>query len=879
MAARDVQSEITRHLKPLMADIRDAIANRFRANSDGVECGAALSRIMDEMLTGLYGLASSMAYPSANQTMADGMVMVALGGYGRGMLAPFSDIDLMFLLPYKRTARAEQIVEFILYVLWDINLKVGQAVRSVEECVRLAKADMVIRTTLLDMRLLAGEETLMAELTKRLNRDVLSGSDKAFLAAKSAEREQRFEKPGESRYSLEPNIKTGKGGLRDLHFIQWVTAQVWRTHDLHELVDHKVFLPSELRRFRKAEAFLWSVRTHLHYLLGRAEERLTFDVQQEIARRLGYTDRTGRLEVERFMRRYFLVAKEVGELSRIFLSAVEAELGGGERRFLNFPSSIEGFPLRFDQLSIPDEGYFERNPFDLLRIFLVSLTSGRAIHPRAASAISRARMLINARFRTSPVANALFLIILDRQNCDEALRQMNETGILGRFLPDWGRVVAQMQYDMYHVYTVDEHTLLTIGNLARLERGEAEEAFPLATACMRNLSSRRELYLALILHDIAKGRGGDHSWLGEQVAYRLCGRLGLTDAETETVAWLVRWHLSMSEVALKRDLEDEKTIADFAALVQSPERLRLLLVLTTCDIESVGPGRWNSWKAGLLAELFARTSDMLSGTPTARGSNSRVLAAQDAARAELADWSDDEFTRFGALGAPGYWLAYDSAAHARHARLIGHAEAEGEKIAIAAWVDTPRAITEIAVYATDEPLLFSHLAGGIAATGFTIVDAKISPLSNGKVLDVFLVHDAHGATGNVADRTGRLREMIAKSMAGSLSLGDMLAKRSTTLIGRTKALPAPHRVIIDNDVSQGSNVIEVNGRDRPGLLYALTTTLDSVGVRISSAKISTHGHRVVDVFYVTDRSGRKITEGAWLHDIYVRLMGVLGGVA
>ena len=309
-----------------------------------------------------------------------------------------------------------------------------------------------------------------------------------------------------------------------------------------------------------------------------------------------------------------------------------------------------------------------------------------------------------------------------------------------------------------------------------------------------------------------------------------------------------------------------------------PERLRLLLVLTTCDIESVGPGRWNSWKAGLLAELFARTSDMLSGTPTSRGSGSRVHLAQDTARAELADWTDGEFARFAALGAPGYWLAYDAAAHARHARMIGNAEAEGETLSISAWVDAARAVTEIAVYAIDEPLLFSHLAGGIAATGFTIVDAKISPLSNSKVLDVFSVHDAHGATGNVADRTERLRAMIAQSMAGSLSLGDVLAKRGTTLIGRTKALPAPPRVIIDNDVSQGSNVIEVNGRDRPGLLYALTTMLDNVGVRISSAKISTHGHRVVDVFYVTDRYGNKITEGAWLHDIYVRLMGVLGGV-
>jgi [protein-PII] uridylyltransferase len=870
-----LQGDVTKRLKPVLGSVREAIAQHFSLHSDGMATGRALTAVMDETLAGLYRIASLVVYPSASQTVADSMQVVALGGYGRGVLAPYSDVDVMFLLPYKRTARAEQIVEFVLYVLWDLGVKIGHSVRSVEECVRLSKTDMVIRTSLLDMRGLTGEQALMTDLVKRMTRDVLAGTDKAFVAAKLAERDQRLEKAGDSRYRLEPNVKNGTGGLRDLHFIMWVSSQVWRTADPSELVRLGIFVASEARAFARAEAFLWTVRIHLHYLLGRAEERLTFEVEQEIARRLGYTDRSGTLEVERFMKRYFLVVKEVGELGRVFLSAVDAELSP-EWRFLALPIGVEGFPLRQEQVSIPDPKHFERTPLDLIRIFMVAAKHGRPIHPRAESAITRSRGLINAGFRADPAANALLLGILDGPGPDIALQRMNEAGILGRFLPDWGRVVGQMQYDMYHVYTVDEHTLKVIGNLGRIERGELETAFPLATAAFRKLSSRRELYVALMMHDIAKGRGGDHSIIGEQVAKKFCRRLGLSDAETETVAWLVRYHLSMSDVALKRDLEDEKTITDFAELVQSPERLRLLLVLTTCDIEAVGPGRWNSWKAGLLSELFAHTSDMLSGTPTSRGVGSRVRVAQELARKELADWSDREFESFAALGSPGYWLAYDAIAHAWHARMIGDAESMGEPLSVATRIDAVRAVTEIVVYAPDSPRLFSHLAGAIAATGFTIIDAKISPLTNGRVLDIFSVLDAHGETGDVGDRREKLAEILTRSLEGTLSLDDALAKRSTTLIGRTRALPAPPRVLIDNDVSQGFNVIEVNGRDRPGLLYALTSTLNDIGVRISSAKISTYGHRVVDVFYVTDHNGAKIVEGAWLHHIYVKLMEVLG---
>ncbi len=872
--ANRVQAEATVRLPPLLKAARDRIATYFMATNDGLASAQAYAAVIDTLLLGLTRLATDYAYPAATPTVGEALQIIAVGGYGRGVLAPYSDIDLLFLLPYKQTARAEQITEFILYVLWDLSLKVGHAVRTVADCIELAREDMVIRTSLLDMRPLAGDANLGLDLARRLTRDVLPGTDKEFLVAKIAEREARLDKTGDSRYRLEPNVKEGKGGLRDVQLILWVAAHLWQSGDPAELMRHKVFRVGELRHLAKAETFLWAVRVHLHYLVGRAEERLTFDMQRQIAAAFGYEDRAGALGVERFMKRYFLVAKEVGELSRLFLSAIEAELGA-EWKFVLFPASIEGFPLRQEQLSLPDDKHFERQPLDLLRIFLVAEKTGRSIHPRATSAISRSRALITPALRSDPVANDIFLEIMTESKPHEALGAMTEAGILSRFLPDWGRIVGQMQYDMYHVYTVDEHTLHVIANLAALEAPEGPYGFPLAATVLRQICSRRELYIALLLHDIAKGRGGDHSILGEQVAYKFCRRFGLSAAETETIAWLVRWHLAMSDIALKRDLEDERTIADFARLVQSPERLRLLLILTFCDIHGVGPGRWNNWKAGLLSELFTRTSDLLSGSATT-GSGTRVAQAQEAARRAMNQLSPVHIERFIEMGSAGYWLAYDALTHARHAELIEEATLSPNTIHLWTHVDAERSITEITVYADDRPGLFCTLVGSIAATGFSIVDAKISAIGQGKVLDVFSVQDASGDTGAVKDRRDLLLQNIERSRAGELNIAEDLSRRSTTFIRRTRALPAPPRVIIDNEASLTQTVIEVNGRDRPGLLYALASRMVELDLHISSAKISTYGHRVVDVFYIHNGRGAKIDDqNGRLHKIYECLMQVL----
>jgi [protein-PII] uridylyltransferase len=482
--------------------------------------------------------------------------------------------------------------------------------------------------------------------------------------------------------------------------------------------------------------------------------------------------------------------------------------------------------------------------------------------------------LVDRELRADAEANRLFLAMLTSTKDPEGgLRRLSEAGVFGRFVPDFGRVVAQMQYDMYHHYTVDEHTLFAIGMLHRIETGELAEEAPIASRVVHQVLSRRVLYLAVLLHDIAKGRGGDHSELGAEVAQKLCPRLGLSDEETETVAWLVRHHLLMSKTAFQRDLDDSQTIADFTGLVQSLERLRLLLVLTVADIRAVGPKTWNGWKAQLLRELYHRAEEQLSGGLITAGREARAAAAAKAIRAELADWSDDDFEPHLARGVAAYWLSFDTATLARHARLVRAAEAREQELSIETRVDRWRAVTEVTIYTPDRHGLISLLAGAIAGAAGNIVDARIFTLTNGMALDTFWVQDSDGGPFERPDRLARLAASVEHTLAGR-PLPD-LDQRLSAFTSRFDVFPVVPRVLIDNNASATHTVIEVNGRDRPGLLYRLTSVLTDLKLQISSAKISTFGQRAVDVFYVKDLFGHKVEAAPRLKAIRARLLGAL----
>ena len=855
------------------------IRRRFEATGDGAATIREQCFLMDQLIRALFDLVTQLIYPLHNPTSGERLAIVAVGGYGRGELAPYSDIDLLFLLPYKRTPHTEQVVEYLLYLLWDLGLKIGHSTRSVDECLRQARSDLTIRTGLLEARYLWGEQALFNELKRRFDSDIVKGSAAQFVASKLAERDARHKRVGDSRYQLEPNIKEGKGGLRDLHTLFWIAKYIYRTDDVGKLVELGVLSAEESQRFDRAQKFLWTVRCHIHYLAGRAEERLTFDLQTEIGRRMNYTDHAGSRGVERFMKRYFLVAKDVGDLTRIFCAILEADQQHKRRlswvRWGSARRALGGFVVDGERLTIPSEDFFKKDPLALLRLFHVAQQQDLDIHPRALRAASQSLRLINQKLREDPEANRLFLEILtSRKDPETALRRMNEAGVFGRFIPDFGRVVAQMQYDMYHVYTVDEHTLFAIAILHRIESGLLKEELPLATQLIPTIVSRRALYLAVLLHDIAKGRGGDHSEIGEQIALRLGPRLGLSAEETETVAWLVRWHLLMSSTAFKLDIADPQTIGNFVERVQSPERLKLLLVLTVADIRAVGPKVWNGWKAALLRELYHRAIEVISGGLSGEGQSSRAAAAQASARQLLPDFSEPEFATFVSRGYPFYWLSFDPATHARHARLMREAEASGAPLTVEKRVDSHRSVTEITLYTADHPGLFSRIAGALAISGANIVDAKIMTMSNGMALDTFWVQDSAGGPFDRRDKLAKLAVVFENVLTGDLKPHREFA-RPVAIPSRTRLFTVTPRVLLDNKASGSHTVVEVNGRDRPGLLFELTRALTGLNLQVSSAKISTYGEKVVDVFYVKNLFGHKIEHSAKLAEIQRTLEVVL----
>ncbi|MBO6782328.1 MAG: [protein-PII] uridylyltransferase [Alphaproteobacteria bacterium] len=857
---------------------RAQVQARFEANEiDGNKAKSELAFLFDQAIRIVHDSAAR-AYPAANPTEGDRMAVVAVGGYGRGELAPYSDIDLLFLFPWKQTAHGEQIVEYMLYMLWDLGLKVGHSTRSIEDCTRLAKRDLTIRTALLEARYLWGDQELFLELRKAFNDDVKSRSAMDFMTGKLAERDERHEKMGDSRYYVEPNIKDGKGGLRDLQTLYWIAKYAYDVDSVAELVDRGVITRAEARNFNKDQNFLWSVRFHLHYISGRAEERLTFDVQTQIAERMGYAERAGASGVERFMKHYYIVAKDVGDLTRIFCAAIEAE--NMSRPMIRLPRirkprDLMGFDLDRDRLTVTSDSQFAEDPVALIRLFYVAHNEGFDIHPHALRLVTQSLKLIDKAVREDPEANRMFVEMATSIDSPElVLTRMNEAGVFGKFLRDFGRVVGQTQHDMYHVYTVDEHTIQAIGLLAKIERGELKTEHPVASEVIHKVSSRRALYLAVLFHDIAKGRGGDHSVLGARVAKRVCPRLGLEAEECETVEWLVREHLVMSNVAQKRDLNDPKTIHDFVEIVQSPERLRQLLCLTVVDMRATGPNVWNNWKAELLRELYHAAGDVMSGGQLTDARADRVAAAKGRLREALADWPEEDIEAHFERGYAGYWLTFDTDTLAHQARVIREAEQQGLPLSIRTRVRNDIDVTELTIYTQDHPGLFSRVAGAISAVDANIVDAKAFTTPQGMALETFWLQDNADSALSASGTLAKLTVQIERALAGEMKREEAHAQR-TFVPERIKVFKVPPRVIIDNTASATHTVIEINGRDRPGFLYSVTRALFGLSLQISSAKISTFGERAVDVFYVKDSFGTKITHESRLAKIRETLLDAI----
>ena len=869
-------------IKSTFQDARAKVRTEVEAGLPGLAAARALSAIQDSLIQVLYDFATKHFYYAQNPTASEHLAVVATGGYGRGELAPGSDIDLLFVHPYKQAPWCESVAEFILYMLWDLGLKVGHATRSLVECSRLAKQDVTIRTALLEARYLAGDRKLFDEMRKKFWAEAAEGSGLAFVEAKLAERDERHARQGESRYLVEPNVKEGKGGLRDLQTLYWIGKYLYRVEDAGDLVAHNVFTRDEYKTFQKAEAFLWDVRVHLHYIAGRAEERVSFDVQPPLAAALGFKDNNPRRAVEAFMKAYFLVAKDVGDLTRIFCAALEEQnrkqkpaLSRLLPGFLKPRTGEDDFYVENGRLNAPANA-FSRDPVNLIRIFHIADEKNVDVHPHALRTITRSLDLITDDLRHDEEANRLFLAILSsRRDPERALRRMNEAGVFGRFVPEFGRVVALMQFNMYHHYTVDEHLIRAVGNVSAIEHGALKGEHPLSSDIVKRIKSREVLYCAILLHDIAKGLPGDHSNVGAAIAESLCPRWGLSHEDTQAVSWLVRNHLVMSDTAQKRDIGDPQTVRDFVTAVQTPEMLRLLLVLTVADIRAVGPGVWNGWKGQLLRELYYEAEALMTGGDATPARAARIEEAKAALSARITDFSDREREQALARHYDSYWLAFEPAAHERHARLMATADAKGDLIALSADSNEFRAVTEIVIYTPDHPGLFSRLAGAISVSGGSIVDAKVFTTTDGFALDVFSVQDAEGGPFGDVARVARLRQAIEKTLAGEMAPRAVFAQRPPKK--RTSAFRVRPRVHFDNAASTVATVVEVEGLDRPGLLYEVTRALFESGLSISSAIVSTYGERAMDVFYVRDGFGHKVFHPTRLKAVEERLLKALEG--
>ena len=802
--------------------------------------------------------------PPKNPSNPESFSILAVGGYGRGEMAPYSDIDLLFLVPTKRAPWVESVVEAMLYIFWDLKLKVGHATRTIADCIKLGREDYTIRTALLESRFLLGNRPLAAQLEQKLWSELFKDTGPDFIEAKLEERAQRHKKQGGQRYMVEPNVKEGKGGLRDLQSLFWIAKYLHRVHAPRELVRLGMFTQTEFDTFIKAETFLWTVRCHLHLIAGRATEHLTFDTQVEVARALGYVDTEDRRAVEHFMQDYFRHATLVGELTRIFLTGLEArhvkrqprvgELlqNAGRRLWTRLPS---GYKLMGGRIGITNEQEFLKDPVNLLRVFQEGLRTGYLLHPDTMRMIAANLHRIDKNVQNNAEANKIFMgLLLDHGNPERGLRRMNELGFLGAFIPEFQPIVAMMQFNMYHHYTVDEHTIQCISTLSQIEHGDLVEDLPVASDILQKGVNRRVLFVALLLHDIGKGRKQDHSILGAEIAHVVCPRLGLDPAETETVEWLVRNHLLMSDVAQKRDLTDPRTVRDFAHTVGSRTNLKLLTVLTVCDIRGVGPGTWNNWKAQLLRDLYHATHAALTDGVDDGSLTRRVDEARNALIKALPDFSKAAITKELERHYDPYWQGLDTETQAIFTRLL--AKLEPGKIVWDFKQDVDRDATRACFALEDHPGIFSRLAGALALVGANVVDAKTYTSSDGFATPVFWIQDMNGNPFETS-RLKRLSTMVDNALKGKVVARDALKDRDK-IKKRERDFIVPTEITFDNEGSEIYTIVEVDTRDRPGLLYDLTRTISASNIYIASAVIATYGVQAVDVFYVKDMFGLKL---------------------
>jgi [protein-PII] uridylyltransferase len=850
-----LQLHVTAHIKPWLEAQRQQIRNRFFIQRNPDYTLKSLTDLTDHILQYLVDCACH----HLTITQAP-LAIIALGGYGRNHLFPYSDIDILCLYTPQQHEHAAQVSSFILHVMWDLGFQVGHSIRTIAESYEAAKHDHTILTAMLDARLVAGNRPLHhllnTQVVQRLKAEQHMGQ---FINAKLKERDKRHERGGDSRYILEPNIKENKGALRDLHTLFWIAHYAYQITRIHDLIAQGKITENEYRSYRRARHFLWIVRIYLHYFANRPEERLTFDMQRRIAEAMEYRGKNTNQSVERFMKRYFQVARDIGSLTGLFCATLEEEQKRNPRTFIydhiDKKHIFEDFLWQNGRLHLHSQQQITTSPHIMIKFFHTSCIEHIALHPRALQWISRSLHLLTKEVRNDPKVLRWFLEILTHANRGlSTLRTMNDTGVLGKLIPEFAHIVGQMQFDMYHIYTVDEHTLTAIGILHAIERGEMKQDLPLSTRTMPQIKAKHVLYIAMFCHDIAKGRGGDHEAKGEPIAKRLAKSCGCTPAEIELAGWLVRNQSLMTNIIFKRDLHDPATLHYFSKEVQSLEKLRLLLVLSAADIKAVGPKVWNSWKGGLLRDLFHMCEDFITtGNTDTRRNTIHLL--RSALEETLPDWSQNERESYLWRGHNAYFNSRDAEKHATVARLLRTAEHAKLSVITHIYNEPFLDFTVLTVCSPDRKGLLADVAAAISLAGQNIINASIFTLKDGWGVQTWHIQTP---TSRAIDESSYRHVLkCVEDMVEGRTHYSLLDKQQRPSLHR-ETFHVPTHVYIENTASSSHTIIEITAADRIGLLHTICRTLQLEALNISSAHINTYGEKAVDVFYVRDSYGMKV---------------------
>jgi len=842
---------------------RRLLAAAFHADVAIETLVAARAALVDRLLIGTWH----------RRVDAADACLVAVGGYGRGELLPHSDVDLLVLYRDGCLARLGPALEGFVTHLWDIGLQIGHSVRTPRECVAQAGADVTVMTNLLEARPLAGDTTLFnAVETATAAAQIWPTAQ--YFRAKLQEQNERHARYDETAYKLEPDIKESPGGLRDLQTVAWVAKRQFATRTLDGLVEQGFLSAREFRELQQGRAFLWRVRCALHLLTDRPENRLLFDHQLQVADLFGYTDQDNNLAVEQFMQKYYRNIKALSALNDILLqlfseAILHADSARRETR-LN-----DRFQARHGYIGVTRDTLFSEQPCALLEIFhqLQHHPELTGIQAHTLRLMRRDRHLIDTHVRATPRGRQLFLAILCHDaGVTQALRRMNRYGILGRYLPAFGRIIGRMQYDLFHILTVDEHTLFVVRNLRRLQQPRFDRELPLASGLMQRLERPHVLYIAALMHDIAKGRGGDHAELGVADARAFCREHGLDDADTELVCWLVRRHLLMSMTAQRRDINDPDVIHEFAREVADHARLERLFILTVCDIRATNPNLWNSWKESLLTSLYHGTRRAL-----ARGLDDPIeedeLVAETRRRAvrrlQRAGFASAQFASLWARMDTEYFLRHSSEEIARQTRAIIEHQDNGPLVSLVHIADQGDTLF---LHARDRPYLFGITTGVLAQAGLSVLDARINSTRDDYTLDTYIIREA---TGQAIAGTYRRRE-IERALRDAITDPDVVQINVMRRVSRqARHFDVPTRIRITTQ-PQGENTrVAISTADRPGLLCMIGEVFRAQGVVIETAKIATIGERAEDIFQITDQAGHPLRDTALRTALHEALQATL----